>query len=143
MYTRSIILLYTALLLFSCNTGKKENEKAIADFVNYVDSLKQVVDAFHQSGDTNYVNNIIDPNGDPEDPFNHRIDTIITSHSTHNYFTGRTFAGITISDDLLQEVEARYRQKRESINEEEAGTTGLNKIKESEAIFNKLVTEYK
>ncbi len=30
-----------------------------------------------KGADTNYVKNIIDPNGDPEDPFNQRLDTVV------------------------------------------------------------------
>ncbi len=134
------ILYIIATIITAC--GNQE-PKELTNLVNYVDSLKHVVDSFQRIGDTTFVANIIDPNGDPEDPFNIRIDTIVEPHTETNYFTGRRFAGISINDHLLEMVSEEFSHKISAIDREKLSISQKSRLKEAEETFERIITEYR
>ena len=136
----SLIIFLAAII--SCNSGNDKNMKASNDLISYVDSFKQVVDVFHNSGDTSYVRYIIDPNGDPEDFMNQRLDTVVDMNTKRNYFSGRKFGGIDIKDDLLENTKIEYGQKLKAVDRTKLSGDQVKKVEEAEKVFEQITTEY-
>lgn len=76
MKTYSLILLALATILFSCSQPKDaEAQKALADYIQFVDSIAEWNAVWKVTADTHFVEIPIDPN----DPTITVVDTIITT----------------------------------------------------------------